>query len=261
MNQTTPQTEREKNGVPVLERMMEILYALESHPSGESIRSISEQLGVPRSTVYRILNTLDAHEMVQRRLDGSYVLGTRLLKLAASVRVDASFDLVAIATPVLKRLADASLEANKLSIMDSHKVIVIAAFPGQGEYSLQPAVGQTFPLHAGAASKLLLANLDQAAIEQALLAPLKKYTPQTINDPDQLRAELEQIRSRGWASDHAEHGGSVCAVAAPVTDPNGKVIAALSIPYFADKDAEHRDRFIEMARAAAREISGRIANH
>ena len=217
------------------------------------------QLSVPRSTVYRILNTLHAHNMVQRRLDGTYVLGPRLLSLASKVRSEATFDLVALAQPIMKRLADATGEANKISVLDNQAVVVVASFAGQGQYTLNPAVGQSFPLHAGAASKVLLAHMEPAALEKFLTSPLTKYTPRTIVDPARLSSELTRIRKQGWASDRGEHGGSVGAVAAPVTTPSGQVIAALSIPYLAaDKGNEERDRLRDMVIEAAAEISGHI---
>ncbi|WP_187772322.1 IclR family transcriptional regulator [Agrobacterium sp. B1(2019)] len=259
MSDETNQDDKDKNGVPVLERMMEILSSLELQPAGETIRGLSEQLSMPRSTVYRILNTLHAHNVVQRRLDGTYVLGPRLLSLASKVRSEATFDLVAVAQPTMKKLAEATGEANKLSVLDNQAVVVVASFAGQGQYALNPAVGQAFPLHAGAASKMLLAHMDPDAVNRVLAAPLAKYTPRTITDAAKLLSELNRIRKQGWASDRGEHGGSVWAVAAPVTAPSGRVIAALSIPYLAaDKENEERDRLRDMVIDSAADISSRI---
>ncbi|WP_438753941.1 IclR family transcriptional regulator [Pararhizobium sp. O133] len=259
MSDDIHQDNKDKYGVPVLERMMEILSSLELQPAGETIRSLSDQLSVPRSTVYRILNTLHAHNVVQRRLDGTYVLGPRLLSLASKVRSEATFDLVALAQPIMKRLAEATGEANKLSVLDNQAVVVVASFAGQGQYALNPAVGQSFPLHAGAASKMLLAHLEAGAIDRFLAGPLPKYTPRTIIDPAKLSSELSKIRKQGWASDRGEHGGSVWAVAAPVTAPSGQMIAALSIPFLAaDKETEERDRLLDLVIEAAADISSRI---
>ena len=259
MSNEISQDEKDKNGVPVLERMMEILSSLELQPAGETIRGLSEQLSVPRSTVYRILNTLQAHNVVQRRLDGAYVLGPRLLSLASKVRSEASFDLMAIAQPVMKRLAEATGEANKLSVLDNQAVVVVAAVAGQGQYALNPAVGQSFPLHAGAASKMLFAHMDAEAITKILEAPLTRYTPRTITDAAKLSSELARIRKQGWASDRGEHGASVWAVAAPVTTASGRVIAALSIPFLAaDKENDARDQLRDLVIEAAADISSRI---
>lgn len=259
MSDETSQDDRDKNGVPILERMMEILSSLELQPSGDTIRGLSEQLKVPRSTVYRILNTLHAHNIVQRRLDGTYVLGPRLLTLASKVRSETTFDLVSVSQSIMKKLAELTGEANKLSVLDNEAVVVVASFAGQGQYALNPTVGQTFPLHAGAASKMLLAHMEKDLAEKFLAGTLARYTPRTITDAAKLSAELSRIRKQGWASDRGEHGGSVWAVAAPVTTPSGRVVAALSIPYLAaDKTSDERDRLRDLVVDAAAEISSRI---
>lgn len=260
MSDDINQDDKDKNGVPVLERTMEILSSLELQPAGETIRALSDQLSVPRSTVYRILNTLHSHNVVQRRLDGTYVLGPRLLSLAAKVHSEETFDLVALAQPSMKKLAEVTGEANKLSVLDNQAVVVVASFAGQGQYALNPTVGQSFPLHAGAASKLLLAHMDAAELEDFFTAPLKRYTPRTIVDPAKLSSELNRIRKQGWASDKGEHGGSVWAVAAPVSTPSGRVVAALSVPYLAaDKGNEEQDRLRDLVVEAAASISRRLS--
>ncbi|RYG98997.1 MAG: IclR family transcriptional regulator [Alphaproteobacteria bacterium] len=259
MSNETTEDERDRNGVPVLERMMEILSALELQSSGETIRSLSNQLSMPRSTVYRILNTLSSHNVVRRQADGTYALGTRLLSLASKVRADPALDLVSVAQAAMKRLAEASGEANKLSVRDNQAVVVVASVAGQGQYALNPAIGQSFPLHAGAASKMLLAHMQPDEITKFLLAPLQKYTPRTLTDPGELLSELQRIRDQGWACDRGEHGASVWAVAAPIATPSGQVIAALSIPYLAaDEETDKNERLRDLVIGSALEISARI---
>jgi len=248
----------EKNGVPVLERTMEILGLLERRPEGKNIRDLTKDLGVPRSTVYRILNTLQAHRVVRRNLDGTYVLGPRLLALASHVSPEATYDVMAIAQPVMARLAEETGEGNKLSVLDRDSALVVAATPGTQEYGLHPAVGQSFPLHAGAASKVIMAHLAKEELDRLLAQPLKKYTQHTLTDPAKLRAELTRIRNQGWAQDRGEHVGSVCALAAPIYDPSGKFLAALSVPFLAGKDGTQRELLRHAVVAAAQEISGRI---
>lgn len=259
MSDETGPDDRDKNGVPVIERMMEILSLLETGPAGETIRGLSERLSTPRSTVYRILNTLHAHNVVQRRLDGTYVLGPRLLSLASRVQSETPFDLPAIAQPVMKDLAELTGEGNKLSVLDDHSAVVVASVAGHGEYALNPAIGRAFPLHAGAASKVLLAHMDPAEIERILTAPLDRFTPRTITDAAKLSADLNRIRKQGWASDRGEHGSSIWAFAAPIVTPSGRVIAALSIPFLApDRESDDHDRLRDRVVKAAAEISSRV---
>lgn len=248
-----------RNGVPVLERTVSLLDLLERYPAGATIRNLTRELDLPRSTVYRILNTLLAHKWVRRTNDGVFSLGPRLTTLAARVKSDvASYDLAELATPVAQQLRDELGEPTKVSVRDGDRAKVIVAILGKHEYSPAPKVGTSYPLHAGAASKVILAHLSEDEVEQVLGAPLTRYTPKTIIEPDKLRSDLNRIRKQGFAVEMGEHSASVHAVAAPVFDHDGRFLAALSIPFLADKDAVMRERLRLGVVHAAAMISAKI---
>lgn len=248
-----------RNGVPVLERTLDMLAVFEREPEGATIRQVMRELGLPRSTVYRILNTLLAHRIVRRSSDGVFSLGPRLTALAARVKADGStYDLAEIALPLAQQLRDELGEPTKLSVRDGDRAKVIVAVLGRHEYTPAPSIGTSYPLHAGAASKMIMAHLSPAELDRHLNAPLTRYTPKTITDPDKLRADLARIRKQGYAMDLGEHNLTVHAVAAPVMDPAGRFLGALSIPYLADKDAATRDRLRLGVIQAAAAISARI---
>lgn len=248
-----------RNGVPVLERTIAMLDLFEREPDGATIRKLTRELDLPRSTVYRILNTLLAHRLVRRNEDGVFSLGPRLTALAAQVKSDdTNYDLVEVATPVVQQLRDELGEPTKLSVRDGNKAKVIVAILGKHEYSPAPLVGTSYPLHAGAASKMIMAHMPAEELEQHLAAPMTQFTPKTIVDPDKLRADLAKIRKQGFAIEMGEHNATVHAVAAPVYDPGGRFLGALSIPFLADKDAAMRERLrLGVIRAAA-SIAARI---
>jgi DNA-binding IclR family transcriptional regulator len=248
-----------KNGVPVLERTLDLLAILERSERGETIRDLTEQMGLPRSTVYRILNTLQAHDYVRRTAPGAYRLGARLLALASKVRASpAGYDLSALALPHMQKLSETTGEPSKISVRDGEVALVIAAVLGSHEYSPTPAAGTRYPLHAGAASKLILAHLPDAELIPLLEGKLERYTPRTITDPARLRADLRRIIRLGFARDQGEHNASVHAVAAPILEPGGRFVGALSIPFLADKDAATRESLREAVVAAAAAISAAI---
>jgi DNA-binding IclR family transcriptional regulator len=208
-----------KHTIPVLDRMMEVLGRIEASAAGLTIRQLTEALGLPRTTVYRILNTLQAHQVVRRDEHGAYHLGRRLVSLAQHVGPAArDLDLAAAAQPFLDRLAADLGEGVSVSVIDPDGVFVLAAAQGRREYALTVAPGQRMPVHAGAASKLLLAHLPEEEIDAWLDRPLAGYTPRTITDAKRLRAELARIRRQGWAADRGENGPSIQAYAAPVFD-------------------------------------------
>jgi DNA-binding IclR family transcriptional regulator len=105
---------------------------------------------------------------------------------------------------------------------------------------------------------MIMAHMSPEDLERHLSAPLIRYTPKTITDPEKLRADLAKVRKQGFAMDSGEHNLTVHAVAAPVLDPAGRFLGALSIPYLADKDAATRERMRVGVVQAAAAISARI---
>src|SRR5882724_3782177 len=189
-----------KHRIPVIDRMMDVLFFLEKRSGGATIRDLVDRLRLPRTTVYRILNTLQFHDVVRRSSDGSYRLGPRLLALAARAIGDAhDFDLAALSKPHLERLSHETGEACKLSVRDGDGVLVVAGAQGTREYALTVVPGQRLPLHAGAASKILLAFAPKDELTEFLGRPLARYTSRTLIDWKRLQAELARIRRQGWA--------------------------------------------------------------
>jgi DNA-binding IclR family transcriptional regulator len=253
-----------KHRIPVIDRMMEVLAQLERREGGASIRDLVGALRLPRTTVYRILNTLQLHDMVRRDESGAYQLGGRLLTLAAHVASGAStVDLVAVAQPFLDRLADEIGEGTKLSVVDGDMILVLAAAQARREYALSVTPGQRLPMHAGASGKLLLAHLPEDKIDEILSRPLVAFTPRTLTDPRRLRADLTRIRRLGYAQDKGEGTPSVLAYAAPVIDTRGEVVAAVSAPFLAGTEASRMEEIrlatIRVAKNLTDAIPGPVA--
>lgn len=245
-----------KHRIPAIDRMMDVLSQLERLDSGASIRELVTQLRLPRTTIYRILNTLQLHDMVRRDENGTYQLGRRLLRLAAHVAAGASeADFVALAQPQIERLAADLGEGCKLSVLDRDGVLVIAAANGRREYALSVTPGQRQPVHAGAASKLLLAYLDDAELAAWLAQPLVAYTNRTLTDPRRLRTELSRIRRLGWSQDKGELAPSIYAFAAPVFDRRGRMVAAISVPFLAGQEASRMEEIRLAVLASARALT------
>ena len=242
---------------PAVDRMMAMLGELEKVPAGLTLKGLAERTGVTRSTVYRILNSLEAHGMV-RQVDGArFVLGARLLSLASGVIAPPIGRIVAErAQPHLDRLAITLGESGKVSVYDRGSVLVVAAASGHNAYALHAAVGQHLPIHAGAGSKVLLASLPPEEVEKVLSGELKRFTDLTIVDPAALRAEIERVRTRGWSRDGGEFAVSVNAYGAPIIDASGAVVAALSVPFLAGRDADYEERVRIVAVTTAIAIGG-----
>lgn len=246
----------ERHRIPAIDRAMRLLGVLERRQHGASIRDLAMAMRLPRTSVYRIVNSLELHDVLRRSGGGEYALGPRLLALASRVQMDGqSIDLGAVAQPLLEQMVGEIGEAAKVSVLDGDSVLVVAALSGKRDYALAVTVGQRLPLHAGAAGKILLANLEASARDLVLARPLSAHTSQTLSDRRRLAAELGRVRRQGWAQDIGEYMPSVHAFAAPIIDRAGRVIGALSVPFLAGADAARR----ALLRAAVIEAAARIS--
>lgn len=242
--------------IPAIDRMMGVLSALEEEPGGASITSLTAALALPRSTIYRILNTLEAHEVVERRDSGSYRLGRRLLRLAAHVPSGAAeLDLAALAQPFLDAVAVATGHSVKLSVLDGEGTRVLAAAQGRRAYALGVTPGQRMPINAGAAGKLLFAFEPPEGQAAWLSGPLAAFTARTVTEPRRLKAEAARIRRQGFAQDRGESAPSIYAYAAPIRERGGRVVAALSLPFLNGTDSDEIEAIRRVVIDTADEIS------
>ncbi|WP_324668869.1 IclR family transcriptional regulator [Geochorda subterranea] len=240
--------------VPVIDRMMQIIGYLESRPHGDTLANITRRLGIPKTTAYRILNTLMTYRLVEHDAGlGVYRLGLGLLRIAGAVIQ--SLDLFSVSRPIMEQLSARLRESCKLSVRDGDGALVVAVVQTPRSYGVSSQVGSRFPLHAGAASKVILAHMPESELQQLVERGLRAYTSQTITDPSKLRQVLADVRRQGWAEDVGEYVEGVRAVAAPVYDAFGRLVAALSVPFLASATPE---RVLEIRQAvigAANQIS------
>ena len=244
-----------EHGIPAVERAIEVMDALARQP-GASIRDLANTLPIPRSTIYRILKSLEDYDVALRTPDGGFELGPRLVRLARSVR--SGSDIVSIAKPIMDELARSLDCGVKLSVLDADAALVVAVAESPQTYSVTTQVGRRFPLHAGAASKVLLAFSPDMIRQQAMAAPLLRYTATTIVDPLTLSRVVEEVRRVGNAKDEGEFVPGVFAIARPVFDQSGQCVAALSIPFLEATPADVVDRFAGGLARAAEAITRRL---
>jgi DNA-binding IclR family transcriptional regulator len=238
-----------QHGIPALERAIDILECLAASGDALSIRDIAARTGLVRSTVYRSLNTLQSRSFVRQENATTYVLGPQLLRLARAV--PRGVDLVELARPVLQKLAADIGASAKLSVLDGGDALVVATAEGPGAYSITTQVGRRFPLHAGGASKMLLAHAPASLRSAYMARDLARFTDHTITDPKRLGRELDHVLAAGLSLDQGEYAEGVHAAAVPVMDPAGACVAALSAPFPATSSAERVADIVAALREAA----------
>jgi IclR family acetate operon transcriptional repressor len=223
--------------------------------SGESgVTEVSEAIGVHKSTASRLLVALQGRELVESTGDrGRYRLGVGVLRLAAAV--GGRLDVVSQGAPVCAALAAELGETVNLAIRQGEVAVNVHQSEGGGAVTVDSWVGRPTPLHATSSGKVLLAYAPESVLA-TVGAGLRIYTDQTITDPAVLRGQLDQVREIGYATTEGELEVGLNAVAAPVRDAGGGVIAALSVsgPVY----RLTAERLAETA-AAAREAADRVS--
>lgn len=243
--------------IEVLDVMFDVVEYL--HYSGDGPLGASEiarHVGINRSRAFRILKTLELRGYVEvdPRTQG-YRLGLKFLEIGEGVRE--RLDLRHAARPVLAELTKETGEAASLLVLRGRLAVCIERSQGESMLQVAPSIGESFPLYIGACPKILLAHLpveDRERIIEEI--DFVSYTPNTVNDPDDLRRCLEQIRSQGYAVDEEDYERGVCAVGAPVRDYTRAVVAGLSITVPRSRySSERRARLVKWVIDGAEEVS------
>lgn len=217
---------RDAGSVQVISRAVNILWVLRDHPEGLSPSAIAKQVGLARTTVYRIVSTLAAEHLISWSGSTNKArLGLGLASLGLAVNMDLRREL----HPYLEKLSRELDETVDLAILDRKMALFIDQISTPQRLQAVSGVGSTFPLYSTANGKAMLSLLGKDRA-QALLPPiLTADTPHTIVDKERLSDELETIRRDGLAYDREEHTLGICAVGIAFYDPLG-TLAAITVP-------------------------------
>jgi DNA-binding IclR family transcriptional regulator len=246
----------EASSVQAVERALTILDLLAR--SGEAgVTKLAADIGVHKSTAFRLVTTLERGGLVeQSEHRGKYRLGMGILRLAGATT--ARLDVVQEARAICRKLAAATGETVNISVLSDRSALYLDQVAGPS--SLQPHnwVGQHIPLHATSNGKVLLSGLSAEEIA-ALVPGLPALTDRTITDISKLQAEVDEVRVRGYAQAIDELEVGLTAIAAPIRNAHGDVIAALSVsgPSFR-LDRARIGEVLPLLQDAAREVSHRL---
>lgn len=244
-----------RHGVQSIARAGTVLRALEAAPTGLTLSQLSTAVGLPKSTVHRLVAALTEEELVGAAPDGRIRLGGGLARLGAVTREALSHDLM----PILQKLHADVGETVDLAVLDGTVVRFLEQLPAPHRLRAVSAVGAAFPLHCTANGKALLAALPEEQVIALLPARLERFTPSTIATRDVLRAQLAQVRSEGVAFDREEHTEGICAVGAAVRNATGAPVAAISVPVPAPRFHGAEASYVEALQAAATAGEARLA--
>lgn len=210
-------------------KALSLLDLLASTGQELSVTELSRRLGVNKSTVCRLLNTLGDYGYIRKNPQtGQYLLGVRLLDLSTTLLKQ--LGLVDVAKPHLQRLASETGETVNLAILDGDRCLYVCAIEGRHAIRMVSHVGSRDYLHTTSVGKAILAHLPRHEVEAIVRRTgLPRRTPNSIADEEALFNHLEQVRRQGYALDNAENEEGCRCVGAPCFDRTGRPIAAVSV--------------------------------
>lgn len=228
-------------------RSFDLLDLLADHPGGLRLSDIAALLDAPVSSVHDLLKAMVNASVVSLANGRHYAIGPRAIRLG--FKVANAYDIKSLAQPHMKALAASIGDDVYLALRIGNDVACAARVAGTQPVSVNIRVGHIWPLHSTSAGKLFAAHDDQ--LRQLCLAnPRRKFTPQTLVEPDELERELAKVAKAGFAISREEMLADITGYATPVCDAAGQVIAAIHVAVLSGRAKGDHERKIRQESAA-----------
>ncbi len=213
------------SNVQSIERAFLLLEVLASDAVG--VTDLAARSGLPKSTVARLVSTLESLGAVRRSDDGMLTIGAKISELTGSTSTGP--DLIARVRPHLVTLSRDLDEDAGLSVPDGYMVHYINQSDSDNPVQIRDWTGELIPMHCVPSGLVLLANWPAERIDRYLGRSLQPFTPNTVVDPDAIRQRLAQIRADGYCWVYEEFAEGINSVAAPVYDRDSRPVAAIHV--------------------------------
>ncbi|WP_433365475.1 IclR family transcriptional regulator domain-containing protein [Streptosporangium sp. CA-115845] len=245
--------ERGSDHVQSLARGLSVIKAFSATSPELTLSEVARATGLTRAAARRFLLTLV--DLGYVRTDGRlFALSPRVLDLGYAYL--SSLSLPEMAEPHLERLVAEVHESASVAVLDGEDVVYVARVATTRIMRVTINIGTRFPAHCTSMGRVLLAWLPPDELDAYLdRTELRRFTPKTVTTADALRAELERVRSQGWAMVDQELEEGLRSIAVPVRDRSGRVSAAMNISSHASRttpESAHRDLLPPLLAAAAR---------
>jgi DNA-binding IclR family transcriptional regulator len=214
--------------VQSVKRALSILETLAQNRADLGVSDLGRALGLSKSTVHRLLATLEEGGYVQSSSPGRYALGIKAFEVGSAVLNRMGLRKVALGP--MQELADLTKETVNLALLDGLEIVYIDRIECSEPLRMDLQVGRRVPTHCSALGKAILAFLDpQESRDIMRRLSFSRYTARTIIDSEALRRELPVIREQGYSVDDEEYIEGIRCVAAPLFDYHSRPVAALSV--------------------------------
>ncbi len=213
--------------VRVVERALDILLCFTADNQVLSLSQIAGQLNIPKSSVHRLLATLEGRGVIRHdKGNGMYRLGLRFIDIPIKT---SQVDLVAWAHPHLQELAGETEETVELGVLDGADIVFLEVIESPQRLKLASARGERVPAFCTATGRVFLAYLAPARVHEILARDRVRYTAETHISTDEIYQHLDETCERGFAMNEGEYEDGINVVAAPVLNGSQEPIAALAV--------------------------------
>ncbi len=247
--------------VPAAERTVAILLHLAAHARPVSAAAIARDLGLPRSSTYHLLTTLERSRFVTHLSDEqTWALGVGAFELGQSYLRDTQLE--RLGRPLLHRLANDTGIASHLAIIDGRDVVYIVAEHPSSTVPLVVDVGIRLPAHLTASGRALLAAQPEAQVRATFpdRASLPTRTEIGSATPTALRQLLTRVRASGVGTEDGEIADGLASVAVAAHDHAGRAVAAVTLTFRStEHDDASREALVDAARATAKALTARLS--
>ena len=245
--------------VQSLTRAFHILETVAREPNGIGVNAIARRTQLHKSTVSRLLATLEALAAVERTEAGQFQIGAGIFALTKQAPL---YDqLIRVAEPVMRELGAQVHEDIGLAVPYGNQVRYIYQVSSDRDVQVKDWTGESLPLHTTSTGKIILAYAKPEFVETYMRRPLAATTEYTLTTPAQLMPVLAQIRQQGFDWTEHEFAVDLAALSAPIWGPDGSLVAAINIygPIYRFPAADQADAISQMTVAAANEVSRQLA--
>jgi IclR family transcriptional regulator, KDG regulon repressor len=253
--------ESKKYFVPAAAKTLKILETLAYNGKPLTLQYLTEYTGLPKSSVFSILTTLETLGYIERDTANRFQLTLKVVQFGAAATH--SSNLPQLFHQAAQKIVKECGETVQLAILDQTDVIYIGREDGTQQVQLFSQIGRRLPAHATGLGKAMLATFSENTINKLYDSKqFSSFTVNTITSLEQLRAELRLSRERGYAIDNQELALGLQCIAAPIYDHTNQAIAAISVSYLSARASqEHYQCLLKLVLSAAKEISERMGGH
>ncbi len=241
--------------IPILEKSYAVINCISENEEGLTLSEIVKKIDVPKSTIFKILYTLETQHIVEKKT-GKYFLGSMLIHYG--LRTLSRRDLKGVVKPFLNSLMKETGETAHITVPVGMQSMILDVVLTTHPIRFSSPVGSLFPLYCTSHGKIYLAFGDHFTLDEYLsTTKLLPRTGNTLTEPDKLRSEIDKIRNQGFSIDELEFADDIRCCAAPILDNNGKCIGTIGITSTSITFTKNR---IEEVSAAVKSTAAKVSS-